>query len=126
MTTAAPHNSICRYYLQVVIRSATLGWPAFWMVGFISIGCLFPFLIIMGSSLSASGGEDADLIGVPGKLMSDPRFWLALLCATVTALLPDVLAAGMQRLRAPADYQILQVRSWSCVSTRLTCKHLCS
>lgn len=95
------------------------------MVGVISIGCLFPFLIIMGSSLSASGGEDADLIGVPGKLMSDPRFWLALLCATVTALLPDVLAAGMQRLCAPADYQILQVRSLF-VSRGLACEQFCS
>lgn len=109
-----------------MIRSATLGWPAFWMIGIVSIGCLFPFLILMGSSLSASGGEDADLIGVPGKLVSDPRFWLALLCSTVMALLPDVLTAGMQRLCAPADYQILQVRSLLCVSTRLTCEHLCS
>jgi hypothetical protein len=92
-----------------MIRSATLGWPAFWMIGVISIGCLFPFLIMVGSSLSASGGEDADLIGVPGKLMLDARFWLALLCSTVTALLPDVLAAGLQRLHAPCDYQILQV-----------------
>ena len=96
------------------------------MIGVVSIGCLFPFLILMGSSLSASGGEDADLIGVPGKLVSDPRFWLALLCSTVMALLPDVLTAGMQRLCAPADYQILQVRSLLCVSTRLTCEHLCS
>jgi magnesium-transporting ATPase (P-type) len=117
-------TALVKFCLQVVIRSATLGWPAFWMVGVISIGCLFPFLIIMGSSLSASGGEDADLIGVPGKLMSDPRFWLALLCSTVTALLPDVLAAGMQRLCAPADYQILQVRALSCVCRRLACELL--
>lgn len=99
----------CSWRRQVVIRSATLGWPAFWMIGVISIGCLFPFLVIVGDSLSASGGEDADLIGVPGKLMSDTRFWLALLCATVTALLPDVLAAAVQRHCVPRDYQILQV-----------------
>ena len=111
--------------VQVVIRSATLGWPAFWMVGVISIGCLFPFLVLMGSSLSASGGEDADLIGVPGKLIRDARFWLALLCSTVAALLPDVLAAGMQRLCAPRDYQILQVMLPSYVRTRLKCEHGC-
>lgn len=92
-----------------MIRSATLGWPAFWMIGVISIGCLFPFLVIVGNSLSASGGEDADLIGVSGKLMTDARFWLALLCAIVAALLPDVLSAAVRRLCAPRDYQILQV-----------------
>jgi hypothetical protein len=86
------------------------------MVGIISIGCLFPFLIVVGSSLSASGGEDADLIGVPSKLMSDARFWLALLCSTIAALLPDVVAAAMQRLCRPCDYQILQVRSQSNIS----------
>lgn len=33
------------------------------MIGVISIGCFFPFLSIVSNSLSASGGEDADLIG---------------------------------------------------------------
>lgn len=43
--------------------------------------------------------------------MSDARFWLALVCATVTALLPDVVATALQRQLAPHDHQILQVSS---------------
>ncbi len=71
--------------------------------------CYFPFLWVVSSSLEASGGEDAALIGVAPQLFRDPRFWLVLVVAATAALMFDLLLAALTRHLSPSDSQILQV-----------------